>query len=343
MSALGSTVARKQEEQVNRDQMEKDHAIPRIGGSLAATIALEAMGKEPPFGASSFNAWARWKGLKPPRPDTRRFEVGRDMEPVLRSWHEAKTGRKVFELPAMVVHPQYPWATGHLDGVEDETEADWEGKTSEKYSGWDEEWSDPEIDGVNRVPMSYMLQNLWYNGLPRPTSGMYTADGNLCGPTIGAHERPMAMAVQFGLTDPLRVYRWEQSQTLRDVYWKMFEACSNWWDEYMVKGNVPPARSPRDAALLYGKPADKTMKDGGEEVIALARLYEEAAAREKDAKAEKERNAAELCRIIGNDYGIIAANQRVQVRVTWAPYHKESYMVKAQDGRMLRVTTREIK
>jgi hypothetical protein len=328
---------------MTREQMDKDHATPRIGGSLAAIITLEAMGKEVPFGGSSFNAWARWKGLKPPRDDTRRFEVGRDMEPALRKWHESRTGRKVLPLDEMVVDPAAPWRTGHLDGIEDSTEADWEGKTAEKYSGWDEEWSDPELGEPNRVPMNYMLQALWYNSLPRPAARLDLKDGVPYRPFIGAHDRPMVLAAQFGLTDPLRIYRWEPTETLKGVAWRMVEECAKWWDNYIVRGNVPPMSSPRDAAVVHPKANGKEMKEGGENVIALAAAYEEAKARENEAKADKEKAAADLCKIIGNDYGILASNQRTSVRVTWAPYHKESYVVKAQDGRSIRVTVKEVK
>ena len=80
-----------------------------IGGSDAAGIV--GLSKW----ASPFSVWAEKTGRTADKEDTEAMRQGRDLEDyVARRWME-ETGKRVYRLPAMLYHPQYPFAHADVD------------------------------------------------------------------------------------------------------------------------------------------------------------------------------------------------------------------------------------
>ena len=65
--------------------------------------------------ASPFSVWADKTGRAAEKEDTEAMRQGRDLEDyVARRWME-DTGKRVYRLPAMLYHPQYPFAHADVD------------------------------------------------------------------------------------------------------------------------------------------------------------------------------------------------------------------------------------
>ena len=80
-----------------------------IGGADAAGIV--GLSKW----ASPFSVWADKTGRAAEKEDTEAMRQGRDLEDyVARRWME-DTGKRVYRLPAMLYHPQYPFAHADVD------------------------------------------------------------------------------------------------------------------------------------------------------------------------------------------------------------------------------------
>ena len=80
-----------------------------IGGSDAAGIVGLSRW------ASPFSVWAEKTGRTADKEDTEAMRQGRDLEDyVARRWME-ETGKRVYRLPAMLYHPQYPFAHADVD------------------------------------------------------------------------------------------------------------------------------------------------------------------------------------------------------------------------------------
>jgi predicted phage-related endonuclease len=286
-------------------QAEKRHSI---GGSDAAVIALEAAGKKPPFGKSSFDVWLRLTGRAPEKEDTERLEMGRLLEEPIAQKFARRTGLAVQALP-QVVHPQYPWATGHIDrAVLGLVPGDLEIKTVEFDPLGD--WSQPGDE--QHVPMGYFFQAVWYVGLPR--------DG------IAAFERMVHMAAQFGLSGGMRVYRWWPDDKIRAIHARMFEACQRFYEDYVLKDEPPPMptyEGAGDAAkrwLAYKHPLakDSEIVPGTPQLVELVSAYEEAREKAAEWDGKKELLGSEIKRLVGDHYGMQAQAGGLTARATWA-------------------------
>jgi predicted phage-related endonuclease len=335
------------------DIIAKDKAERRyIGGQDAATIALEAAGKTPPFGRSAFDVWSRLMCIAPEQKDTDRFELGRLMEEPIAQRFANRTKMRLYPVE-MIVHPGYDWVGGHIDRgaydhcnlVRDEgSDADVECKTVGWYDGRDEEWSDPNSGEAQRVPMAYMIQAVWYAGIPRP--GILQQDDPVYRETLPAFSRRIYIAAQFDFR-PLRVYGWEPNDTIKTIWARTFEACQEFWERYVQTGDPPPA--PKDTAgekrwLNVKFPnAGEEMLTADYKALELAKAYKEAQARESAAKAEKEKLGNELGRLIGSAYGIEGTIEGKRVRVSWPTIRKEPFMMAPAPYRQLYVNVKEEK
>ena len=80
-----------------------------IGGSDAAGIVGLSRWTSP------FSVWADKTGRAAEKEDTEAMRQGRDLEDyVARRWME-ETGKRVYRLPAMLYHPEYPFAHADVD------------------------------------------------------------------------------------------------------------------------------------------------------------------------------------------------------------------------------------
>lgn len=290
-------------------QLQKDRETPSIGGSTAAILAMEAAGERVPFGKSAFGEWQRLTGEAGDREDTPLLQVRREMEEPVARLFTRQTGIKLAKIP-LVVHPKYPWATGHLDRVTEGARGDVEIKTV----SWDRdgEWSHPESGEAHRIPKLYFLQAVWYAGLPRHDPWIPNAG------RIAPFERDVYIVAQIGMNDLPRIYRFD-AHTLEPIWARMFEIAQRFWETNVVPKVAPePPRMNPEAVKewlrwRYPRPDGKEWKEGDERHEVLARAYKEATRAEKAAKREKELLAVDIERMVGNAYGI----KTPQVSITW--------------------------
>ena len=331
-------------EHAEHQQLLSDRETPSIGGSAAATIALETAGQQPPFGRSMFDLWLRLTGRAPDEQrDTDRLEMGRLMEEPVAIRFQRKTGLRVAKI-GQISHPQHPWVTGHLDRILVGSEpGDVEIKTVGWYTGRDEAWSDPNKGEVQRIPISYLLQPVWYLGIPR----LHEDEPGGGTRTVGAFERNLYLAAQFDLDKPLRVYAWEPDATLRTIHERMFESCQRFWEEYVLKDQPPPAPSSPDAAkrwLAVTYPTiGEEIQEGDAAFTEIALAYDEARKREKYFKEKKDQLGVELARLIGSNKGIAVVTDTETVRATISEVVKQAYTVKATSYRQVNVTVKPVK
>ncbi len=334
----------KDQEALEHEQLKQDKQTPSIGGTSAATITLEAMGETPPFGNSAFDVWLRLTGRKPATTeDTDRFEIGRLLEEPIATRFTRKTGLHTAKLP-FLIHPEHSWATGHLDRVAVEEPADIEIKTVE----WDpnHEWSDPNLGEVQRVPLSYLLQPVWYAGIPRPDNkhGGYAQSGPQIIPGL---ERDIYIAAQFGFK-PLRIYKWKCDDTIRGIYARMFEVCQKFWEENVLKDDPPPfnTRNTKGAKewLQHKFPVSRDqeiVEVQSQLVVDTALAYKEACEKAKSADAHKEKLSLELAKHVGASYGIRASSKDATVTVTWPTIPAWSGTVEKKAYRRLNVNVKK--
>lgn len=325
-------------EKLEHDKLQKDKETPSIGGTAAAVITMEAAGLTPPFGKSAFDIWGKLTGLlKEEKPDAEkedRFEMGRLLEEPIAIRFQRRTGLTVEKVP-LIVHPEYPWYTGHIDRIVKEKPADLEIKTVGFYQDRDVEWSDPAKGEEPRVPIAYLFQAIWYCGLPRAG--------------VGAMERESVFfAAQFDFRSPLRIYEFPVDDAMRETHARMFEACQRFWEEHVVKKMPPPVDPARSLAsaqaavkLRFPSPTLGIVETDNRYFVDLARAYEEACALEKKAKGDKERLGVEIQNIIGKHYGVTAAVGGVRAKATWPLVKLGARTLKPTEFRRLNVSINE--
>lgn len=306
-------------EQLEHERLLADREKPSIGGSAAATITLEAAGEVPPYGRSAFDEWVRLTGRKTtPDLDNDHFEVGRLMEEPIATRFTRRTGIELAKVP-LLIHPKYDWITGHMDraSVSGAPPADVEIKLVEFDR--DGEWSDPNLGEAQRVPLSHLLQPVWYVGIPRPKrSPMIDVSNGL----LGAFSRRIYIAAQIGMFRPLRIYSWEPDETIRAIHARMFEVCQRFWEEYVQKDspppmpqrNVPAARRWLDT--VYPALPKGDLPDGGAKLVELARAYQEALDQENAAKAKKEQVGVDLRALMGEAKTATGEADGISAKVT---------------------------
>lgn len=185
--------------------------------------------------------------------------------------------------------------------------AGWEGKTSSA-------WNKSEWDG-DTPPIEYVLQCQWYmgvSGLPR-----------------------WYLSVLIGGND----YREWVIERDEEIITDLRERAAAFWR--LVEDRTPPAidgtqATSRVLAELY--PAEDAVLDPPlqleDEVERYAQAVVEAKERVKDAQASLRLAENELKAAMGEHaVGITPGGWEV----TWKPVHKDEYVVKAQDYRVLRV------
>jgi predicted phage-related endonuclease len=302
-----------------------------IGGTDAATVSLESAGKKGPFGKSALDIWLRLTGRAPAPVDSDRFEMGRLMEDPIATRFQRRTGLVTRKL-AQQVHPQYPWATGHIDRgvldlspVAESVDGDLEIKAPE----FDplNEWSDPALGEEQRVPLPYFLQVVWYVGLPRDSGA--------------AFERMIYLAAQMGFSSPLRIYRWWPDEKIRQIHARMFEASQRFWEENVLKDDPPPmsVADPEAARrwLAFKHPSAKDQEIVGADpsFLEIAKAFDEAREKAKHWDGEKDRLGAEIGRLVGDHYGLMANVGGEIAKATWPTIQATTEAVTDWEGVLL--------
>lgn len=313
------------------ERLLEDKKEASVGGTTAAIVTLEAIGETPPFGKTAFGEWVRLRALlegrKPePEPESDRMVLGRLMEPVIATLFTRTTGLDVAPVP-MLRHPAYTWATGHMDRATVQSPGDLEIKLVTRDRG---EWSKP--GEAQRVPQAYLLQPVWYAGIPRPDFrrppgetiekrfNREMSEGDAHMNALDAFERDLYMAAQIGLEEKARVYHWVPDENIRAIFAVMLEACQKFWEEHVLTGDPPPASEAAARDWLryrYPHVERNEVATGDAHMVEIAKAYDEARKKEGEGKKEKERLGIALATLVGNFYGMQAQADGWYASVTY--------------------------
>ena len=155
--------------------------------------------------------------------------------------YTTQTGHALVHHESAIVHPQYPFMVGHIDRFVFESDDDVNGelfhadgscaashllecKTASPFNQSD--WGEL---GTDEVPMSYLVQCLWYLAI----TNVERCD----------------VAVLFGNTD-FRIYEVYRDQELEDL---IIAKAATFWNEYVQKDRPPPAQCESDYQQLFRK------------------------------------------------------------------------------------------
>jgi hypothetical protein len=245
------------------------------GGTAAASIYCAHVG------APAFRGpWDVWATAKAPhllqkldRSLSRLFEVGIELEPLLRRWLSedlrAHVGQEV-EFPTVS-----GWVGGHTDGLiatEDDVIGIAELKTA--FHGSADWWIETETGRSETVPAQYEVQARWYLMIARH------------------HYGPQVDRVEFLLMDNRththrRTIEWDKA---REDH--IFSVVSEWWGRHILGEDAPPVDGSDmcRAALLAAK-GEKVKRVGTEGEALLSLELDEA----RKARAQAQ-GAEELAR-----------------------------------------------
>lgn len=232
----------------------KSYRRKGIGGSDIAPICGLSPWKSP------LQVYLEKTGESEGQTQTPAMSYGLMMEPVIRQWYEAETGRSVV-VPELLVHPKYPFVIGSLDGIADKCRV-WEGKTARSSQDWGEPGSD-------EIPVYYMFQVQWYM--------MITA-------------YPVTdVTVSFAGSMPVN-YEVPADKELQEL---ILEKAVDFW-EMVEKRKAPNPIGFSDAITLFGSKSQAGQVTASrDEEIAYARL--KAISREmKDLEVEAEKLKGEI-------------------------------------------------
>jgi predicted phage-related endonuclease len=163
-------------------------------------------------------------------------------ESFVASEYTAQTGYALVHSEAGVAHPQYPFMVGHIDryvfdSIENANEFDGEifhpdgscaaahlleCKTASPFSQSD--WGEL---GTDEVPMSYLVQCLWYLAI----TNLERCD----------------VAVLFGNSD-FRIYEVYRDKELEDL---IISKAAAFWNDYVQLDTPPPAQCESDYQHLF--------------------------------------------------------------------------------------------
>jgi len=258
-----------------------------IGGSdIAAIIGLSPW-KTPR------DIYMDKKGLAEPEPETDAMYWGTTLEDIVAREYSKRTGRKIERCNVLFRHPEYPFLIGNLDRVVyDEngkkpvvkgcltTKRILECKTASQYAAGD--WGEP---GTDQIPEHYKAQVQWYMGI----TGALVCD----------------VAVLIGNRD-FRIYTVYRDDA---VIAYLFGAGVAFWNEYIEKDILPPARTLADIeSVCHGTP--KARAFASLEITDKAERYRELDEQIKGLKAEQDALKVAICDYIGDAVELVAPDAR---------------------------------
>ncbi len=212
----------------------QDFALLRaksLGGSdIGAVLGLSKY-------RSAVDVWMEKTGKEIGSRDSLPLRFGQFAESFVASEYALATGSSLAIHEAAVIHPEYPYMHGHidrfvLDGSAPLIREDGhinasrilECKTANPFAQTD--WGDP---GSDQVPLSYLVQCVWYMMLTR----------------IDRTD----LAVLFGNAD-FRIYEITRDLELEQM---VLERAVSFWENHVLKDIPPTAKSESDYKTLFGK------------------------------------------------------------------------------------------
>lgn len=303
-----------------------------IGGSDVASIVGVSSWDTP------LSTFLRIMGEKPPTPDNPAMEWGRKLEPLVLEKYAEREGevtvghdrqgdpttfytdgtrtrnRTVPHGPASELleelrHPEHNWMMGHVDGLAVEGDGTIrrlvEAKTTGQRAGQGD-WGD---DGTDEIPVYYMTQVQWYQGLLWEILG---------------REIPADVPVLFG-DKRFRVYHIEFD---RDIYLALKEQVTEFWEIHVLPEEPPPAQAGDSKALevLYPRhePGSEKEVEYGTDLYEQIRELKEVREIESELEEREDRLAnrikeqmGEVKRLTGPGFTINWTRTKDSVKVDW--------------------------
>lgn len=227
-------------------------------------------------------------------------QFGNVMEPLVGRWYaERYPDRTVRRVNAICKSIERPWAQASLD---------YEVKEGDRWGVLEIKTARSKKDWQDGVPSYYLTQVTHYMSV--------------------THRTFADIAVFFRDTCEYGCYRVEydpEDGAFVDA------AVDDFWINYVEKDVMPKVvGTDGEAAALtvyYGKKQDNIIEVNDPSVDELIGEYQDAADREKSAKADKTKASAKLMELIGDSNGIKTS----QNRVTWVRSNRESF-----DGKRFR-------
>jgi putative phage-type endonuclease len=189
---------------------------------------------------TALDVWLEKTGRAVNSVDNLPVRFGSFVEEFVASEYATQTGYALVHHEQGVVHPQYPFMVGHIDRFVFES-SDVSGelfhsdgscaashllecKTASPFNQWD--WGEL---GTDEVPMSYLVQCLWYLAI--------------------TNIERCEVAVLFGNTD-FRIYEVYRDKELEEL---IIAKAAAFWNDYVQKDTPPPAQSESDYQQLFKK------------------------------------------------------------------------------------------
>ncbi len=212
----------------------QDFALLRaksLGGSdIGAVLGLSKY-------RSTVDVWMEKTGKEVGIKDSLPLRFGQFAESFVASEYALATGLSLAIYEATVIHPEYPYMHGHIDRFVLDGSAPLIGedgciaasrilecKTANPFAQSD--WGDP---GSDQVPLSYLVQCVWYMML----TGIDRTD----------------LAVLFGNAD-FRIYEITRDLELEQM---VLERAVSFWENHVLADIPPAATSESDYKTLFGK------------------------------------------------------------------------------------------
>lgn len=217
-----------------------------LGGSDCAAVTGISPWK------TLYEVWLEKTGQSEPMQDNRYTYWGRMLEPVVRQAYEESTGRKV-EVPPTILHPQYSFIGGNLDGTA-------AGRVVEiKTASTDKDWGE---EGTDNIPAYYLTQCQHYMML----TGLPVTD----------------VPVLIGGND-FRIYHVEADKELQEM---LLDAEVDFWQRYVAPRITPPLTELRDIVRAYPKSLRNALNATADVMLAGQR-FKQLKAQINNLEAEK--------------------------------------------------------
>lgn len=250
------------------------------------------------------------KGLLPEEPENRFVAWGTRLEPVVASWFEAETGKKVRRRRAILRHSERPYVIADLDRTVVGEHAVLEIKTS---SAWNrDEW------GGDQIPLRVVVQvqhQLSVTGYPYGY-----------------------VAVLLGGNDA----RWTRLDRDDTLIAAMLDRYERFWRDHVEAGVEPPVSAASDAdlteALYPQEHEDKTILLPSTAHDAIDYLLKARADRKAAEAAEAQAKAAVQALLGDAEAGLLPGFDKPVV--TWRTVNKPEHIVSASSFRQLVVKER---
>jgi len=252
-----------------------------IGGSEIASIMGVSRWSSP------LKVWAEKTGrLENTVGNLEAVEIGSELEDYVAKRFSRKTGFKVAEATASLIHPEHDFLRGHIDRQIVGEPSLLECKTTSAYNL--NEWQG------DQVPIEYVLQVNWYLGLAGFKLGYIAV-------LVGGQK-----------------FIWKELRFNSELFDKQVEAAVIFWNHHILNDQPPMATGLDNDVLLdlYPTSTGTVRQVTGDEMLTLNNILEDrygALEAKKNLEGELETLDAQLKQWIGEHDEV----QTDQYRVTW--------------------------